>query len=315
MSQFQLPVILLMGPTAAGKTGLAVELVESFDMEIISVDSAMVYREMDIGTAKPGPEILARAPHHLIDIRDPADSYSAAEFSHDADGLIKRILSKGRIPLLCGGTMLYFRAITQGLSQLPQSDEKIRRAISEEAQQYGWHALHEKLAAVDPEAAARIHPNDPQRIQRALEVYRIAGISLTELTRKHRPKGLPYQFASLVVSPADRSILHERIATRFDQMIADGLVEEVRRLRERGDLDLQKPSMRSVGYRQIWQYLDGEQDLEQARLKGIYATRQLAKRQLTWLRSIKEARWFDLEKTTEIQRIKSVIKGEIPAKA
>jgi len=295
------PVVLLMGPTAAGKTDLAIEMVERFNMEIISVDSAQIYRGMDIGTAKPDAATLRRAPHHLIDIRDPAEAYSAAEFVTDAEQLIQDILARGKLPLLCGGTMLYFRAITEGLSELPRADESTRQTLEQEAQEKGWHTMHAHLKQLDPEAAGRIHPNDPQRIQRALEVYRITGIPLSEWTRRNRPAGLPYQYLKIVISPEDRSVLHQRIEARFDQMLAAGFVDEVRRLRQRGDLDLGKPSMRCVGYRQIWEALDGRYSLDEARLKGIYATRQLAKRQLTWLRSMEGAGWYDPLDPTQIK--------------
>jgi len=300
-----------MGPTAAGKTDIAVRLVEQANMEIISVDSALVYRGMDIGTAKPDADTLQRAPHFLIDIRDPSEAYSAAEFVSDASRLITEIHARGNIPLLCGGTMLYFRAVTEGLSELPKADESIRQALIDEAKEKGWQVMHAGLQEIDPQAAARIHPNDPQRIQRALEIYRITGISMSDWLEQNKPEGLAYRFIKQVVSPQDRSVLHQRIEQRFDQMLSQGLVEEVEKLRARGDLDLDKPSMRSVGYRQIWQYLDGEYSLEEARLKGIYATRQLAKRQLTWLRAVQGAQWFDPLNSSNIERLM----GEFSIKA
>lgn len=298
-----LPVLLLMGPTAAGKTDIAVRLAEQGNYEIISVDSALVYRGMDIGTAKPDAQTLERAPHFLIDIRDPAEAYSAAEFVADVSQLIPEIHGRGNIPLLCGGTMLYFRALTDGLSELPRANDEVRRAIMSEADELGWTAMHAQLQSIDAESAARIHPNDPQRIQRALEIYRVTGQSMTEWLRENQPRGLPYRFIRRVLSPADRSVLHRRIETRFDQMLADGFVQEVEKLKQRPDLGLDKPSMRSVGYRQIWQYLDGDFSLDEARLKGIYATRQLAKRQLTWLRSMSDVRWHDTAKASEIERL------------
>jgi tRNA dimethylallyltransferase len=299
----QPPVILLMGPTAAGKTDIAVELAGRGGYEIISVDSALIYRGMDIGTAKPDPGVLVRAPHFLIDIRDPAEAYSAAEFVNDAEHLISAVHQRGNIPLLCGGTMLYFRALTEGLSELPAADDAIRDALVAEAEVSGWHAMHQQLQTIDPESAARIHPNDPQRIQRALEIYRITGSSMTNWLKENKPHGLPYDFRHYVVAPADRSLLHQRIEQRFDRMLQDGFIDEVETLRRRGDLDLEKPSMRAVGYRQIWQYLDGEYDLAEARLKGIYATRQLAKRQFTWLRGLKKGHWYDPNNSAETKRL------------
>ncbi|MCW8964331.1 MAG: tRNA (adenosine(37)-N6)-dimethylallyltransferase MiaA [Gammaproteobacteria bacterium] len=306
-----LPVALLMGPTAAGKTDIAVRLVEQANMEIISVDSALIYRGMDIGTAKPDAETLQRAPHFLIDIRDPSEAYSAAEFVSDASRLITEIHARGNIPLLCGGTMLYFRAVTEGLSELPKADEAIRQALIDEAEEKGWQVMHAELEKIDPQAATRIHQNDPQRIQRALEIYRITGISMSDWLQQNRPRGLDYHFIRQVVAPQDRSVLHQRIEQRFDLMLKQGLIDEVEGLRARGDLDLGKPSMRSVGYRQIWQYLDGEYRLEEARLKGIYATRQLAKRQLTWLRAVQGAQWYDPQDSSNIERLM----GEFSIKA
>ncbi len=283
-----------MGPTAAGKTELAIELVEKFNMEIISMDSALVYRQMDIGTAKPSAEILRRAAHHLIDIRDPVEFYSVAEFSAAATVLIKDILSRGKVPLLVGGTMLYYRALTDGLSDLPKANEAIRQRLCREAQKKSWAQMHGQLRCIDPDSASRIHPNDSQRIQRALEVYRLTGNSMSNWIKAYQSVGLPYDFIKIAISPGDRSVLHHRIEKRFNDMLQQGFIEEVERLRERGDLNLEKPSMRCVGYRQIWQYLDGEFDKEEARLKGIHASRQLAKRQLTWLRSALDINWFDL---------------------
>lgn len=273
-----------MGPTASGKTDLAVELVRRFPLEIVSVDSALVYREMDIGTAKPGPEVLAEAPHRLIDLLDPAESYSAAQFREDALREMAAIVAAGRVPLLVGGTMLYFRALEHGLSELPPADAAVRAEIEAEARRVGWRALHEELARVDPAAAARIHPNDPQRLQRALEVYRVSGVPLSELQRGRRGSALPYRPLRLALLPADRERLHRRIAARFEFMLERGLINEVAHLYERGDLDLSFPSMRAVGYRQVWRYLAGECGREQMIRQAVTATRQLAKRQMTWLR-------------------------------
>lgn len=285
-------VIFLMGPTASGKTALATALYRQLPCELISVDSALVYRGMDIGTAKPTAEELAQAPHHLIDIRDPASNYSAADFRSDALRLIAEIQHRGNIPLLVGGTMMYFKALLDGISALPEADPVVRAQLETEAAQKGWASLHEELAKIDPVSAQRIHPNDPQRINRALEVYRITGRSMTELTaEKGEPFAYPvHQFA---IAPSERAVLHQRIALRFDQMLAAGFEQEVIQLRKRADLHLDLPSMRCVGYRQMWQYLDGECNFEQMRERGIAATRQLAKRQLTWLRSWQNLTWLD----------------------
>ncbi len=282
-----------MGPTASGKTDLAVALVQAFPLEIISVDSALVYRGMDIGTAKPDAQVLAQAPHHLLDIIEPNDSYSAAQFRHDALALMQRITQAGRVPLLVGGTGLYFRALEQGLSTLPKADKNIRERLLHEAQTLGWTALHERLATLDPQAAQRIHPNDPQRIQRALEICELSGSSMTALWQQQHSEELPYQCCKLILAPPQRQALHERIAQRFQNMLKAGFVEEVEGLYQRGDLDLQCPSMRCVGYRQIWQHLQGELDYAQMQERGIIATRQLAKRQMTWLRRESNALWLD----------------------
>ncbi len=284
--------IFLMGPTASGKTDLAVELVRRLPVEIISVDSAMVYREMDIGTAKPEPEVLAEAPHRLIDILDPAEAYSAARFREDALRHMAEITAAGRIPLLVGGTMLYFRALEQGLAVLPEADPELRARLEAEAAEHGWQALHDRLAEVDPASATRIHPNDPQRLQRALEVYELSGEPLSELWQRQQDEGLPYRPIKLAVAPDDRAELHERIALRFRLMLEQGLIEEVEALYLRGDLHSDLPSIRCVGYRQVWQYLAGELNREEMSEKGIIATRQLAKRQFTWLRSEENLRWF-----------------------
>lgn len=282
-----------MGPTASGKTDLAIALVERLPCEIISVDSALIYRGMDIGTAKPDAETLACAPHRLIDILDPAESYSAARFRDDALREMAEITAAGRIPLLVGGTMLYYRALQQGLSQLPKSDPEVRTRIEAEAAERGWQALHRRLAEVDPESAARIHPNDPQRLSRALEVYELSGQPLSVLWREQERSSFPYRAVKLAVAPADRTLLHQRIALRFGMMLQQGFVEEVEALYRRGDLHPELPAIRCVGYRQVWSYLAGEWDREEMAQRGIIATRQLAKRQFTWLRSERELAWFD----------------------
>jgi tRNA dimethylallyltransferase len=288
-----LPCILLMGPTASGKTDLAVSLVKYFPCDIISVDSAMVYRGMDIGTAKPSPDILAQAPHRLIDICDPAQAYSVGQFCQEALAEIQAIQSAGRIPLLVGGTMLYFHSLLQGLSALPPANQKVRQRLNSEAEQIGWQAMHQRLAKIDPQAAQRIHPNDSQRIQRALEVYEVSGDTMTMWYANAPALRLSQPIVKLVIAPAQRSVLHARIAQRFHTMLEQGLIEEVRALFMRGDLNPDLPSMRSVGYRQVWRYLAGELDEASLPEKGIIATRQLAKRQLTWLRAQTEAHWFD----------------------
>lgn len=278
-------VICLMGPTASGKTGVAVELVQQLPLDIVSVDSALVYRGMDIGTAKPDAETLRLAPHRLIDIRDPVQPYSAAGFRDDALQEIASIHAAGRIPLLVGGTMLYFRALEQGLSELPAADPDVRARLEAEAKIRGWAAMHERLARIDPVAAARIHPNDPQRIQRALEVYDITGLSMTEQFERSPDTAPPLRFLKIALVPEDRAVLHERIQRRFNIMLEQGFLDEVSALRARGDLDPDMPSMRAVGYRQAWAHLDGKLSAQEWVERAIVATRQYAKRQLTWLRS------------------------------
>lgn len=295
MSHDKPQIITLMGPTASGKTALAMALYDRYPIDIISVDSALIYRGMDIGTAKPTQSELADYPHRLIDICDPADSYSAANFCHDAQIEIEQSLAKGRIPLLVGGTMLYFKALLDGLSPLPPADPEIRKQIEEKALQKGWQAIHDQLSQVDPIAAARIHPNDPQRLNRALEVYLISGKSLTELTQVAGEK-LPYQVLQFAIAPKERSVLHQRIELRFHQMLQQGFEAEVRKLMARGDLHTNLPSIRCVGYRQMWEYLAGEINYDEMVFKGICATRQLAKRQMTWLRGWgDEVNWLDSE--------------------
>ena len=285
-------VVALMGPTASGKTDLAVELVEHLPCDIVSVDSALVYRGMDIGTAKPGPGVLARAPHRLIDICDPSEVYSAARFRADAEREMAAITAAGRIPLLVGGTMLYFRALQQGLSQLPGADPAVRARLDAEAKSDGWAALHRRLASLDPAAARRIHPNDPQRIQRALEVYEITGCPLSQLTIEKRRQALPYRFLKLVRVPEQRAALHDRIEQRFLNMLEIGFEGEVRALWARGDLTPELPSMRCVGYRQMLKYLFSDYTYQEMVQRALIASRQLAKRQLTWLRSESDTNWI-----------------------
>ena len=286
-----------MGPTASGKTDLAVDLVERLPCDIVSVDSALVYRGMDIGTAKPGQEVLQRAPHRLIDICDPAEAYSVARFRTDALREMSDIVRLGRTPLLVGGTMLYFRALQQGLSSLPSADADLRARLEQQGQRLGWREMHRRLARVDPEAAGRIHPNDPQRIQRALEVHAITGRPMTLLLEEGRQQArLPYRLIKLVRAPKDRAILHARIDARFRRMLDEGFDDEVRRLFEGRDLTPKLPSMRAVGYRQMLKFLQGEYTYEEMVQRGIIATRQLAKRQYTWLRTEAGCRWlFDDE--------------------
>ncbi|HEW97124.1 MAG: tRNA (adenosine(37)-N6)-dimethylallyltransferase MiaA [Candidatus Parabeggiatoa sp. nov. 3] len=285
--------IFLMGPTASGKTDLAVSLVKHLPCDIISVDSAMVYQGMNIGTAKPPADILAIAPHRLIDIRDPVESYSVGQFCTDALAEIQAIQSANRIPLLVGGTMLYFHSLLEGLSNLPSANAQVRERLNREAEHIGWPAMHQRLAQIDPQAAQRIHPNDAQRIQRALEVYNVSGYSMTAWYNKAKAQRCEAPLVKIVIAPEQRSVLHVRIAQRFNAMLNQGLIEEVRSLFERGDLNSELPSMRCVGYRQVWHYLAGELSYTDLPEKAIIATRQMAKRQMTWLRAQKEAYWFD----------------------
>ncbi|MFP2769614.1 tRNA (adenosine(37)-N6)-dimethylallyltransferase MiaA [Oceanisphaera sp. KMM 10153] len=286
--------IFLMGPTASGKTSLAMELCRELPCELISVDSALVYRGMDIGTAKPTADEQAATPHRLIDLLDPAEAYSAADFRRDALAAMAEISAAGRIPLLVGGTMLYFKALLEGLSPLPGADATVRAQIESEARQYGWNRLHDQLADIDPVAAARIHPNDPQRLSRALEVFRISGKTLTELTQS-KGDPLPYKVLQFAIAPGDRAELHRRIAERFRQMLSQDFEQEVRTLHERGDLHPDLPSIRCVGYRQMWDYLNGVVGYDEMVERGIAATRQLAKRQLTWLRGWPDLQWLDTD--------------------
>jgi tRNA dimethylallyltransferase len=293
------PAIALMGPTASGKTAVAIALAERLGGEIVSVDSALVYRGLDIGAAKPDAAMQARVPHHLLDLRDPWQTYSAAEFAVDARAAIDAILARGRLPILAGGTGLYFQALLQGLSPMPAADAGVRAGIAAEAVRVGWAALHAQLAQVDPLAAARIRPGDPQRIQRALEVYRLSGRPISQW-QAMPPQGgrLPVRVLRLVLAPPERAVLHERIARRLEAMIEAGFLAEVERLRALPQMrevarPLDLPAIRAVGYRQAWEYLDGQGDLAGFRDRAIHATRQLAKRQLTWLRGRSELRWFD----------------------
>lgn len=307
------PAIFLMGPTAAGKTDLALELARVLPCDLISVDSALVYRGMDIGTAKPERDVLDAFPHALIDIRDPAESYSAAEFRTDALAAMAESAARGRIPLLVGGTMLYYKALLEGLADMPSADPAIRAELEARAAAEGWEVLHRELAAVDPQSAARIHPNDPQRLTRALEVYRLSGMSMTE-HRLRQAAGnpdmgtsgagqLPYTVVQLAIAPAQRQVLHDRIAQRFRVMLKQGFVEEVQALRRRSDLHAGLPSIRAVGYRQVWEYLDGELSRDEMIERGIIATRQLAKRQFTWLRGWENVHWLDSLACDNLSRV------------
>lgn len=307
-------VIFLMGPTASGKTDLAIALRKHLPVELISVDSTLVYRGMDIGTAKPGAAELAAAPHRLIDIRDPAEPYSAADFCADAEREIAAIIADGKIPLLVGGTMLYFRALLDGLADMPAADLQVRAAIEQEAAQYGWPSIHAQLAQVDPETAAEIHPNHSQRLSRALEVYRISGKTMSALRREqHQETGVPfterYRVTQMAIAPRDRTLLHQRIATRFHKMLEQGLVEEVTRLHRREDLHPDLPAIRAVGYRQVWEYLEGDLTREEMVERGIIATRQLAKRQFTWLRGWPDLYWLYTERENGISLSREEIVG------
>ena len=302
------PAICLMGPTASGKTGLAIALREEFPLDIISVDSALVYRGMDIGTAKPDAATLAVAPHRLIDIRDPAEAYSVAQFRADALREMELICACGNTPLLVGGTMLYFRALKQGLSDLPAADAEVRAQLEARATQIGWAAMHQRLAAVDAQSAARIHPNDPQRIQRALEVYELTGVALSELCRRGSETPPNYRFLKIVLAPPEREVLHLRIEARFRAMLEQGFLDEVQRLHRRGDLDSQLPALRAVGYRQAWMYLQGELTADEWVERALVATRQYAKRQLTWLRAETDAHWVDPLGADAVARVAALIK-------
>ncbi|HSW14690.1 MAG TPA: tRNA (adenosine(37)-N6)-dimethylallyltransferase MiaA [Solimonas sp.] len=303
------PVILLMGPTASGKTQLSLDLAAQLPLEIVSVDSALVYRGMDIGSAKPDAAIRSKVPHHLIDILDPSEIYSAARFREDALRLIAEIRARGRIPLLAGGTMLYFRALQQGLSDLPSADAALRLRLEEEAERIGWAGMHARLATLDPATAARLHPNDAQRIQRALEVIELSGRPPSAFYDEPKPAGLTGPILKLALNPPHRAELHRRIAVRFAEMMAAGFLDEVRRLHARGDLHPDLPSIRSVGYRQLWEHLEGRGSLEEAVERGIAATRQFAKRQLTWLRSEPGLNWLDPAAPELLQRALSLYRS------
>lgn len=293
--------IFLMGPTASGKTALAIELVENYNCEIISVDSALVYKGMDIGTAKPDAELQARAPHRLIDLIDPAEAYSAAMFREDALREMADITAKGKVPLLVGGTMMYFKFLRDGAAQLPTANEEVRQRLLAEGEEFGWPHMHAKLAAIDPVSAERLKPMDSQRIQRALEVFEITGKTLTQFWDEQDEQPLPYDVISFAVMPKERKTLHKRIAQRYEIMMKQGFVEEVKTLFARGDLHEELPSIRCVGYRQVWQYLKGEIDYDEMVERGIIATRQLAKRQITWLRSWPDLHWLDTEDPNLLQ--------------
>ncbi len=286
------PAIFLMGPTASGKTALSLQLAHVLGGEIISVDSALVFKGMDIGTAKPALAERAEIPHHLIDILDPSETFSTGQFRTQALALMDAITRRGKIPILVGGTMLYFNALANGLAELPRANPVIRARLDQELEQSGKEALHQRLANIDPQAAARIHPNDPQRIQRALEVYEISGKPLSSFFNKDQGLALPYQQIKLIIAPPDRKMLHDVIAQRFREMLAQGFIDEVEKLFKRGDLSEKMPSIRAVGYRQVWSYLKGEDDIETMTEKAIIATRQLAKRQFTWLRRETDAASF-----------------------
>ncbi|MGB2741827.1 MAG: tRNA (adenosine(37)-N6)-dimethylallyltransferase MiaA [Cognaticolwellia sp.] len=306
IDQKQPPVICLMGPTASGKTALAMALYDALPCDIISVDSALVFKGMDIGTAKPTAEELAAYPHQLIDIRDPSESYSAADFCQDALKAIAKSRDNGRIPLLVGGTMMYFKSLIEGISPLPEADQSLRNVIAQEAADKGWPAMHEQLKSFDPVSAERIHPNDPQRLARAIEVYRKTGNTLTQLTeiKGDKVSGNVLQFA---IAPKERSDLHARIELRFNQMIEQGFQEEVIALKQRQDLHQDLPAIRCVGYRQMWQHLAGDYDHDEMTFKGVCATRQLAKRQLTWLRSWQDLQWLHMEDENNLQVILSAV--------
>lgn len=302
-----LPVIFLMGPTATGKTEIAVSLSRQNPVDVISVDSAMVYRGMDIGTAKPSKVLLKEVPHRLIDICEPDETYSAAKFRLDALLAINEIHSQNRIPLLVGGTGLYFRALETGISDLPDADAEIRQQLESEAEQIGWQAMHRRLAEIDPASAERIHTNDPQRIQRALEIYEISGRSITDHYEEKTTNPFSFEVIKIILNPDDRSILHEKIKHRFLKMLDEGLVEEVRTFHKNKRFVRSLPSMRMVGYRQVWNYLDRETDYEEMIEKGIIATRQLAKRQMTWLRKEENGIWLDCDASGLFGKIQGIL--------
>jgi tRNA dimethylallyltransferase len=296
-----------MGPTGAGKTDLAMRLADRFPIDIISVDSAMVYRGMDIGTGKPSRELLTRYPHRLVDILDPRESYSAGQFVRDALRAIDDAHAAGRLPVLVGGTMLYFRALRHGIAEMPSADPQVRQAIDREAAERGWPAMHAELAAIDPQAAARIQPNDGQRIQRALEVYRLTGKPLSEWHATAQPPAPSLRFFTYAWAPSDRERLHEAIETRLDRMMQAGFLDEVRALYERGDLQRDLPAIRSVGYRQLWEHLEDNVPLESAVQRAVFATRQLARRQFIWLRAERDISWVDaLDSAADAQMVRAI---------
>jgi tRNA dimethylallyltransferase len=303
------PAIFLMGPTASGKTALSVQLAQALGGEIISVDSALVFKGMDIGTAKPTLEEREGIPHHLIDILDPSEAFSTGQFRTQALDLMATIIRRGKIPILVGGTMLYFNALFNGLAVLPEAHPEIRAKLDQDLERLGKEALHQRLAAIDPLAAARIHPNDPQRVQRALEVYEISGKPLSSFFSAAQGEDFPYQKIKLIIAPPDRKILHEIIAQRFRRMLEQGFINEVEALYQRGDLTEKTPAIRAVGYRQVWAYLKGEDDLESMTEKGIIATRQLAKRQFTWLRRETDAIGFETGDVNLLQKVLAVVRS------
>lgn len=311
MANTQPPAIFLLGPTASGKSDLAMKLTSHLPVELVSVDSALVYRDMNIGTAKPDAEILRQYPHHLVDIRNPDEVYSAADFRSEVLTLMSAISERGNIPLLVGGTMLYFKVLIEGIASMPAADSAIREKIVREAETGGWQKVHQRLAEVDPESAARIHPNDPQRLQRALEIWELTGESMTQLHEKQQDLvSLPFSVCQLAIIPSDRADLHRIIAARFEQMIKDGFIEEVEHLREKYDLNAELPSIKSVGYRQVWQYLEGEVDRKAMQERAIIATRQLAKRQFTWLRgwsNLKEIPFPEVNEALKIIQASSIL--------
>jgi len=315
MNQHSLPkAIFLMGPTASGKTQAAVALHQHFPVEIISVDSALVYTEMDIGTAKPDAEILRQAPHHLINIMPPTEAYSAASFRQDALNLMADITARGKVPLLVGGTMLYFKALEQGLNGLPEANPSIREQLDQEAAAIGWPAMHQKLAFIDPYTAERLMPNDMQRIQRALEVHAITGETMTALHLKQASDPLPYQVLKLALIPSERKVLHQRIALRFQQMLADGFIDEVAAiLLQYPSLTVESTAMRCVGYRQALMHLNGDYDFAELAQRGVFATRQLAKRQLTWLRGLTDLHHIDCLDDQHIAMIRTLVGAFIPS--
>ena len=311
MANTQPPAIFLLGPTASGKSDLAMKLTSHLPVELVSVDSALVYLDMNIGTAKPDAEILRQYPHHLVDIRNPDEVYSAADFRSEVLTLMSAISERGNIPLLVGGTMLYFKVLIEGIASMPAADSAIREKIAREAKTGGWQKVHQRLAEVDPESAARIHPNDPQRLQRALEIWELTGESMTQLHKKQQNLvSLPFSVCQLAIIPSDRADLHRIIAARFEQMIKDGFIEEVEHLREKYDLNAELPSIKSVGYRQVWQYLEGEVDRKAMQERAIIATRQLAKRQFTWLRgwsNLKEIPFPEVNEALKIIQASSIL--------